>query len=336
MAALKVKKFLKMTPEEIEGDEGCFLPSPFAMWMTLDKKATFTEFDYPVQGSGKVLVICTSEKDMIMENGSRFRTGNNPVEALIPMRHLAAAGFTLEVATLTGEPAVIEEHFLPKDDPALDKVYQEYKPQFWKPSSLQEIVKTLQDDSYVAVFIPGGHGAMLGLPESDDVNKTLQWAVAQDKFVLTICHGPAALLSAKDSEDATKNLFQGYKLVVFPDSIDKRSPMIGYLPGEVPWLVGERLEEAGLTVANTKKSSMGRVHKDRKLITGDSPKAANAFGKLAVDALLESQENPEQAVDALLELQEEPEQAADALLESQEEPEQAADALLESQEEPEQ
>ena len=284
-----------MTPTEVEGDEGCFLPSPLGMWMSVAKQATFTEFEYPVQGSGKVLVVCTSQKDMVMENGSKFRTGNHPVETLIPMRHLAAAGFTMEVATVTGEPAVMEEHFLPKDDPAFDKVYQEYKPQFWKPSSLQEIVKKLldklldDDDSYVAVLIAGGHGAMLGLDESDDLKKVLEWAVAQDKFVMGIGHGPAALLCAKDSKDATKNLFDGYKLVAFPDARDQKSPLIGYLPGAMPWLMGERLEAVGMTILNKKKAKLGSVHKDRKLITGDSGKAANTFGKLAVDALLESQ-----------------------------------------------
>jgi molecular chaperone Hsp31 and glyoxalase 3 len=300
MAALKVKKFLKMTPTEVEGEEGCFLPSPLALWMTVDKKATFTEFDYPVKGSGKILVVCTSEKDLTMQEGSiKFRTGNHPVETLVPMRHLAAAGFTMEIATLTGAPVAMEEWFLPKDDPDCDKAYQEYKPQFDKPSSLKEIVGTLtsSSSSYVAVFIPGGHGAMVGLPESDDLKQVLTWAVKEDKFVLSICHGPAGLLSAgkaKGGKD-NNNLFQGYKLVAFPDVTDKRSPLIGFLPGTMPWLLGERLEEAGMTVVNKNYKSMGSVHKDRKLITGDSPKAANAFGKLAVDALLESQETTQEA-----------------------------------------
>jgi molecular chaperone Hsp31 and glyoxalase 3 len=114
--------------------------------------------------------------------------------------------------------------------------------------------------------------------------------VAQGKFVLGIGHGPAGLLCAKDSKDANKNMFQGYKLVAFPDTSDKKLPRIRFLPGAMPWLVGERLEEAGMTIVNKKKKSLGSVHQDRKLITGDSGKAANIFGILAVDALLESQE----------------------------------------------
>ena len=32
-----------------------------------------------------------------------------------------------------------------------------------------------------------------------------------------------------------KFLYEGYKMAVFPDSVDKKTPMIGYLPGHMPW-----------------------------------------------------------------------------------------------------
>jgi molecular chaperone Hsp31 and glyoxalase 3 len=115
------------------------------------------------------------------------------------------------------------------------------------------------------------------------LKQVLEWAISKDKFVLSIGHGAAGLSSAN-------RLLEGYKLVAFPDTTEKRSTVVGYLPGTMPWFVGERLEEAGMTVVNKKYKKLGSVHKDRKLITGDSAKAANAFGKLAVDALLESQE----------------------------------------------
>ena len=38
---------------------------------------------------------------------------------------------------------------------------------------------------------------------------------------------------------------------------------------------------------NSNKKANGTCHIDRKLITGDGPKAANAFGKLAATTLLE-------------------------------------------------
>jgi len=41
----------------------------------------------------------------------------------------------------------------------------------------------------------------------------------------------------------------------------------------------------GLNIIN--KKSNGAVHIDRKLVTGDGPQAANAFGRLAATTLLE-------------------------------------------------
>ena len=52
----------------------------------------------------------------------------------------------------------------------------------------------------------------------------------------------------------------------------------------MPWYFGERLQDLGVTIVN--KMPNGKVCYDRKLITGDSPKAANKLGKLAVRLML--------------------------------------------------
>ena len=58
------------------------------------------------------------------------------------------------------------------------------------------------------------------------------------------------------------------------------------MPGRLPWLVAERLQQLGMTVLND--GITGQVHRDRQLLTGDSPLAANALGILAADTLLEA------------------------------------------------
>lgn len=50
------------------------------------------------------------------------------------------------------------------------------------------------------------------------------------------------------------------------------------------WLVGERLRELGVKIVNA--DITGKVHKDRRLLTGDSPLASNNLGKLAAETLL--------------------------------------------------
>jgi molecular chaperone Hsp31 and glyoxalase 3 len=89
------------------------------------------------------------------------------------------------------------------------------------------------------------------------------------------------LLAAKTDKGF---LYDGYKMTVFPDSVDKQTPMIGYLPGPMPWWVCEKLKALGAKIINTKANDS--CHVDRHLITGASPKAANNFGRLAAETLL--------------------------------------------------
>ena len=73
-------------------------------------------------------------------------------------------------------------------------------------------------------------------------------------------------------------------MAVFTDSVDKQTPMIGYLPGQMPYGLSEKLKSLGAIVVNTKSDKT--VCLDRKLITGASPLASNKLGKLAVETLL--------------------------------------------------
>ena len=162
--------------------------------------------------------------------------------------------------------------------------YNEYKSSFEKPKSLEKFVDNslTHAESYAAVFVPGGHGAMLGIPEDENVGKILRWAYENDLFTITLCHGPGSLLATTLNEQAF--IYKGYKMTVFPDSVDKQTPMIGYLPGHMPWQLGAKLEELGALIVNKKSDDTTQV--DRKLITGASPLAANELGKLAAQTLL--------------------------------------------------
>lgn len=201
------------------------------------------------------------------------------------MLHLHRAGFQFEVATVSGNPVKFELWAMPTEESAITELHAHYLPQFLAPRKLSDITDTLHGDSdYVAVFIPGGHGALIGLPDSDAVGKALQWAMANDRYVISLCHGPAAFLAASAHGEASP--FKGYAICAFPDAIDRKTPEIGYMPGGLTWFFGEKLQAQGITLRNT--DITGATHQDRKVITGDSPLASNALGKLAARALLDA------------------------------------------------
>lgn len=135
------------------------------------------------------------------------------------------------------------------------------------------------------MFIPGGHGALIGLPFSEEFKAVLEWAMRADKHIVTLCHGPAALIAAGVGEQNGGDLFRGYSICAFPDALYKTTPEIGYMLGQLRWFFGEKLAEMGVTIINS--GIDGSVYQNRKLLNGDSPLASNNLGKLAARALLD-------------------------------------------------
>ncbi|MCP4442810.1 MAG: protein deglycase HchA [Aureispira sp.] len=279
-----LKRILGLAPKQ-EAD-GSYSPSKVALMLGTVSKTDFENISYQkYQGKkSKILVIFTEQKNMKMQNGKLFSTGNHPVEALVPMLHLKNAGFDFEIATPTGKPVVFEMWAFPKKDEQVKAIYKEYQSNFEQPKKLQNFIATsLNDmDSYAAVFVPGGHGAMIGIPEDKNVGKILKWAHENDLFTISLCHGPGSFLTTTLNNQ--KFIYKGYKMAVFPDSIDKMTPKIGYLPGQMPWALSEKLKSLGANIVNTKSDKT--VCLDRRLITGASPLASNELGKLAVNTLL--------------------------------------------------
>ena len=122
------------------------------------------------------------------------------------------------------------------------------------------------------------------LPFSDDVAAVLRWALDNERHIISICHGPAALLTLSAKGNAGAFPFAGYTITAFPDAADRMIPDIGYMPGHLTWQFGAKLTALGVTIANSEPDES--THKDRKLLTGASPLAANALGKLAAETLL--------------------------------------------------
>ncbi|MER7505954.1 glyoxalase III HchA [Nonomuraea pusilla] len=255
----------KPTPDPAE--DNAFFPSPYSLSQytapTTDFDGIATEPGAYGGGRWKVLTIASEERYLLMQNETMFSTGNHPVETLLPLHHILQAGFEVEVATLTGAPTKFEWWAFPKEDQAVIKTWDALRTKFKSPKKLGDVIKDeLGDDSdYLAVFIPGGHGAMFGLRESLDVQSVLDWALAKDKLIITLCHGPAAMLAA--SIGRASSPFAGYSMCAFPDAADAGANVdIGYLPGHMPWLLGAALQDDGITLANGDEMT-GATTRDR-------------------------------------------------------------------------
>ena len=280
---------LSKEPVRDKAEHNAYFPSEYSLSLYTSPKTDFKgfKFDKPYTGSKKykILMVCSDERYVQMKNGKFFSTGNHPVETLLPMLHIDKAGFEIDVSTLSGNFAKLEMWAMPNVDKEVMAIYNKYLPKLDNPSKLSDILPevTKENSPYLGVFFPGGHAALINLPESQDVKTILQWAMKNNKKIITLCHGPAALLAASINE--SKFLFDGFEMAVFPDSLDEGANQdIGYMPGKLKWLLAEKLKSLGVKIVN--KDITGLVHKDRNVLTGDSPLVANNLGILAAEELL--------------------------------------------------
>lgn len=281
---------LSKEPVRDRAEHNAYFPSDYSLSVYTSPKTDFDGFKFTEAYTGKkykILMVASDERYVKTKNGKLFSTGNHPVETLLPMLHIHQAGFEVDVATLSGNPVKLEMWAMPTEDEAVMGIYKEYLPKLEAPQKLDDILAEAvgENSPYLGVFFPGGHAALLNLPQSKSVKKLLFWAMNNDKKIIALCHGPAALLAASVDESKDNFLFKDFEMAVFPDSLDEGANQdIGYMPGKLTWLLAESLEKLRVKIIN--KDITGLVHKDRNVLTGDSPLAANNLGILAADELL--------------------------------------------------
>lgn len=281
---------LSKLPVPDRAERNAFFPSEYSLSVYTSKVTDFKGYGgiTPYEGpTKKILVVASDERYVLTKKDNFFSTGNHPVETLLPMMHLAHAGFEIEVATLSGNPVKLEQWAKPTEDKAVMGYYDSILPKFKEPKRLSDIIGevTKPESCYVGAFFPGGHAALVGLPFSLDVKRVLLWAMKENKVLISLCHGPAAFLAAAIDEKPEDYLFKGFDMEVFPDALDEGANQdIGYMPGCLRWLLAASLEKLGVHLLNS--DITGAVHVDRNVITGDSPLAANKLGLVAAKELV--------------------------------------------------
>ena len=152
-------------------------------------------------------------------------------------------------------------------------------PGFREPASLAGMSDE-QLAEFDAVFAPGGHGPMVDLADNPDVARLLKVLHDKQAPIVSLCHGPALLLSAPDRDDG-QWLFDGYRLTCFTDEEEDQTE-----PGKLglPWYVDTALKNVGAVFDDGPSAWVSHVVVDRNLITGQNPASTEA----TADALLKA------------------------------------------------
>ncbi|GAA3350826.1 type 1 glutamine amidotransferase domain-containing protein [Amorphoplanes nipponensis] len=217
-----------------------------------------------------VLVVLSGARVWSLRDGTQHPTGFWAEEFVAPYRLLVEAGHDVTVATPGGRVPVADEASLGDESaPALRAYLESVRDVLQSPARLEDV----DPAGYDAVFIPGGHGPMQDLAVNPDVARILA-AMLPDagKVVASLCHGPAAFLSAGDAEGNW--LFKGRKLTAFTDEEEKQAG----LADNAPWLLEDRLR-AGGAVFESAPAWASHVVVDGNLITAQNPASAEAAGR---------------------------------------------------------
>lgn len=254
---------------------------------------------------GKVLVILSSANELELRDGKRFKTGFYLDELVIPLRKLAAAGFTPVFANPKGNAATMapdsnNKMFFGGDEAArADAVrYADGLAGLKHPKPFSDIVRAGTGD-YVGVFVPGGHAPLEDLVQDRNLGKILTAFHATGRPTAVLCHGPVALVSTvSDPEGFRRALiagdlqttsklaagwpFAGYRLTVF--SSEEEVAVEKLVGGRVLFNPADALSEAGAHVDHV-AAFHPNVVQDREVVSGQQPFSSDELGDAFVAKL---------------------------------------------------
>ncbi|MRW87864.1 type 1 glutamine amidotransferase domain-containing protein [Pseudoduganella sp. FT26W] len=272
--------------------------------------AMATAFAMPLsasaQSKGKVLVVMSSAHELALRDGKSYATGYYLNEFVVPYRKLVEAGYEPVIANPKGDLPVMDVNsnnkmFFGGDDAARANAeqYAQGLAQLKHPKTLASIAAE-GTDSYVGLFIPGGHAPMADLLKDRNLGRILASFHQTGRPTGIICHGPVVLLSALGDPDAflasmaandgKANAlaagwpYAGYRLTVFSTGEEQQLEGPSGLGGNVQFYPVNALAEAGAHVDGV-ANWHSNVIVDRELITGQQPMSAPEFGDVLVRQL---------------------------------------------------
>ncbi|MBP0017470.1 MAG: type 1 glutamine amidotransferase domain-containing protein [Cyanobacteria bacterium SBLK] len=139
-------------------------------------------------------------------------------------------------------------------------------------------LKDIKAEDFDAIFYPGGHGPMWDLA-TDEINAKLAGEFYnRGKAIGAVCHGPAALVKAKDKQG--NSILQGRSLTCFTN-VEETTVELDKI---VPFLLETRLQELGGIFSNAEAFSPHCVC-DGQIVTGQNPPSSEPAAKAILEMI---------------------------------------------------
>lgn len=224
---------------------------------------------------------------MVLTSSATMSAGGEPTglwfeELATPYYIFIDAGAAVTLASIAGGAAPVDPRSVtPKGES--DTSVGRFLADLPASAALADTVPlpAIDPEGYDAIVLPGGHGTMWDLPESDAVAGLLGTAWAAGKVVAAVCHGPAGLVRVQDESGVP--LVRGRRVTAFSDSEERA---VG-LAERVPFLLEARLRDLGARYERAADFQPFAVA-DGRLVTGQNPASAALTARLTLGALAET------------------------------------------------
>lgn len=228
----------------------------------------------------RILIVLSAADKWTRTDGSLYETGVWAQEFVDLDEPFRRAGFAVDLASPGGVVPTMDKRSL---DPKLvgedvAERMRTYLAQNAERIAHPLILADVTTASYDAIVIPGGHGPVEDLYKDPDMGRVLLEADRAGTVIAAVCHGPAALLAARDESGHWP--FAGRKMTSLTDEEE-----IEFGTAEnAPWLLAETLRKRGAAFEQGPNWKT-YVVQDGNLLTGQNPQSSAALAEMVIAAL---------------------------------------------------
>jgi len=222
-----------------------------------------------------ILFVVSAADHWTLSDGTLHPTGYWAEELAEPHRIFSEAGWTVTIATPDGTPPTVDRLSLglaagtPAKRRAMSAYLDSIHGELEHPVPLAEI----DESTFDVVFYPGGHGPMEDLAVDPVSGALLTRRLASGQPLALLCHAPAAILAATTPDGG--NAFAGRRMT----GLSNREEKLNRFARKAPWLLEDRLKEAGVDYVKGTLPLLPFVVRDGNLFTGQNPASAASLAQ---------------------------------------------------------
>lgn len=227
----------------------------------------------------RILIVVTSASRM---GETRRPTGIWLEEFTTPLYEFIDAGHEVTVASPAGGGVPVDPSSL--EEAALSDSTRRFQADGAHRHLLEhtEPLRSVDPLAYDAVFFPGGHGPMWDLAQDEAVASLVTAYIDGNRPLGAVCHGPAALVSAKRADGAS--VLANRHVTGFANT---EEDAVG-LTKIVPFLLQDRLVALGAQYSRGRDWAE-HVVTDGHLVTGQNPASAGLAARRLMGLLAEAE-----------------------------------------------